>query len=102
MVVSNLTDETLPELSFLTERDREIVMFNINSRIPIKALEVIFRSETGEVVVGILTCTFFQNKGESCLKIVITDITKQKFQEIAAKKLNEMNQLEHCSVLAYC
>jgi PAS domain S-box-containing protein len=99
---SDLIEKDILGLGFLYQKDRDAIETCINSHTPIIDQEVIFRSKTGKAVVGLLSCTFVIANDATYLKTIITNITKQKFQEIATQKLNELNQLELCSMLAYC
>ena len=87
---SEIVGKSAVELSFLTPKDREIFEFSVKSRNLLKDYEIVLRSKTGAVVVGLLSCITFHIKNRPYLITVVTDITQRKYQEIANQKLKEL------------
>ena len=88
---SEIVGKSTLELGFLTPKDREILEYSIKSRNPLKDYEIVVRSKTGAVVVGLLSCITFRIKSKPYLITVVTVITQRKFQEIANQKLKELD-----------
>ena len=78
------------ELGFLTPKDREILEQSIKSRHPLKNHEIVIRSKTGAVVVGLLSCITLRIKNNPFLIAVITDITQRKYREVEKQRLKEL------------
>lgn len=87
------------ELPFLTQKDREILDRCVQTRIPIQDYEIVVRSKTGSVVVGLLSCNTLRIENEPCLVTTLVDITKQKYDAISNQKLNELNLFGICNKL---
>jgi len=98
---SEIVGKSALELGFLTLKDREILERSIKSRNPLKNHEIVVRSKTGAVVVGLLSCMTIRIKSKPYLITVVTDITQQKFQEVANLKLKELELSDSISKLVY-
>jgi len=98
---SEIVGKSALELGFLTPKDREILERSIQSRNPLKNHEIVLRSKTGVVVVGLLSCITIRIKNKPYLITVVTDITQQKYQEIASQRLQELERSESISKLVY-
>jgi PAS domain-containing protein len=86
-------------LGFLNIKDRETVESSIVTRSPIENLEIVVRSKSGKVVVGILACRYIQLMGQTCLMTTVTDITQRKYQEVMRQKLQELDLFGICTKL---
>jgi len=98
---SEIVGKSALELGFLNPKDREILDRSIKSRNPLKNYEIVVRSKTGVVVVGLLSCIPIRIKNKPCLITTVTNITQQKFKEIASLKLKELELSESISKLVY-
>lgn len=98
---SEIVGKNALELGFLTPKDRETLASSIKSRNLLKNHEIVVRSKTGAVVVGLLSCITIRIKNKPYLITVVTDITQQKYQEIANLKLKELEQFGTISQLVY-
>lgn len=87
---SEIVGKSALELGFLNPKDREILDCSIKSRNLLKNYEIVIRSKTGVVVVGLLSCIPIRIKNKPFLITVVTDITQQKYREIANQKLKEL------------
>jgi|GEM_PF-3318326 len=87
---SEIVGKSALELGFLNPKDREILDRSIKSRNLLKNYEIVIRSKTGVVVVGLLSCIPIRIKNKPFLITVVTDITQQKYREIANQKLKEL------------
>jgi PAS domain S-box-containing protein len=92
---SELIGKSTQELAFLAPTDNAILLHSVKSRKPIKDREVVVRSKSGTVVIGLLSCTTVQIENKPCLVTVVTDITKRKFRELVYKKLMELDMDFH-------
>ncbi len=98
---SEIVGKNALELGFLTPKEFEILHQSIKSRNPLKNHEIVVRSKTGAVVVGLLSCITIRIKNKPYLITVVTDITQQKFQEVANQKLKELELSGMSSKLVY-
>jgi len=98
---SEIVGKNALELGFLTPKELEILQHSIKSRHPLKNHEIVVRSKTGAVVVGLLSCITIRIKNKPYLITVVTDITQQKFQEVANQKLTELEQTGIITKLVY-
>jgi PAS domain S-box-containing protein len=86
---SELIGKSTQEVAFLAPTDNATILHSVKSRNPIKDREVVVRSKTGTVVIGLLSCNTIQIENQPCLVTVVTDITKRKFRELVYQKLME-------------
>jgi PAS domain S-box-containing protein len=98
---SEIVGKNVLELGFLTQKEFEILHQSIKSRHPLKNHEIVVRSKTGAVVVALLSCITIRIQNKPYLITVVTDITQQKYQEVANKKLQELEQSGIIQKLVY-
>jgi PAS domain S-box-containing protein len=108
---SDVIGKRTHEIGFLTPNDHETLLSSIKSRKPLQDREVVVRSKTGAVVIGLLTCQTVRIENKPCLMTIVTDITKRKFRELVSQRLLELEQdvqpnnqgfAQLCARLAYC
>jgi len=87
---SEVVGKNANKLSFLSPKDLEIIEQSIKSRHPLKNHEIVIRSKTGAVVVGLLSYITLHIKSNPYLIAVITDITQRKYREVEMERLKEM------------
>jgi len=91
---SDIVGKSALELRFLNPKDREILEQCVKTCTPIKDYEIVVRSNSGAVIVGLLSCFPFRMKNKHYLITAVTDITQQKYQEVKGQKLQEFEKLE--------
>ncbi len=98
---SEIVGKSIQDLGILNPKDFEILHHSLKSRNPLKNHEIVIRSKTGAVVIGLLSCITIRIKNKPYLITAVTDITQQKYQEIASLKLKELQQNGSIQKLVY-
>lgn len=86
---SDIVGKSSLMLGFLKPDERERIIENIRNKKAIRNFELVVRSKTGVVKVGLLSCDSLWVDNQHCLITVITDITERKIREVLLRKLSE-------------
>jgi len=76
-------------LGFLQPDERERMIESIRNNCSIRNFELVVRSKTGAVKVGLMSCDSLWIENQHCLITVITDITERKIREVVLRKMSE-------------
>lgn len=86
---SDIVGKSSLMLGFLKPDERERIIDNIRNNRAVRNFELVVRSKTGAVKVGLLSCDSLWVDNQHCLITVITDITERKIREVVLRKLSE-------------
>lgn len=86
---SEIVGRSTLSMGFLQPEERERILEGIRNNQTIRNVELVVRSKTGEVKVGLLSSDTFWIDNQRCLITVITDITERKIQEVMLRKISD-------------
>lgn len=86
---SEIVGKSTLSLGFLQPNERERMVESIRSNRAIRNFELVVRSKTGVVKVGLMSCDSLWVNNQHCLITVITDITERKIREVMLRKISD-------------
>lgn len=86
---SEIVGKSTLTLGFLQPKERERMVESIRNNRAIRNFELVVRTKTGVVKVGLMSCDSLWVNNQHCLITVITDITERKIREVMLRKISD-------------